>query len=147
MENGSMTETLLSEVYRNLTEGSENLGNVVPMIKDRFMMQSVTGQMEQYSAFTKEATGLLMRRAVKPEKRTAVKKLLSRSGMALNTLFDSTDGHLADIIVKGTEAGAQSLEKTLCAAEAGGVSAEAASLARAVVEFERRSAAEMKDFT
>ncbi len=147
MENKKNTEELLAAVYRNVTTGSENLGNTIPMIKDRFLMRNVTDQMERYSTFTKQAGGLLMRRAMKPEKRSAVQKMMGRSGMMLNTLFDTSDGHLANIIVKGTERGADELEKTLCRLEEGGADSEVVTLARTVVEFERMEAEKMRDFT
>ncbi|MBE6597911.1 MAG: hypothetical protein E7638_00550 [Ruminococcaceae bacterium] len=140
------TEELLSEVYKNVTMGSENLGNMVPMIKDRFMMTNVTCQMEKYSSFTRQADSLLKRQAVKPEKLSPMKKAMARAGASLNTLFDSSDGHIADMIVKGTKMGADSLERTLCRIEEQGAEEDAVALARAVVAFEREESEKMKDF-
>lgn len=141
------TTELLSEIYRNVTMGSENLGNVVPMIKDKFLMTNVTCQMEKYSEYTMQAGALLKQQAVKPAQPSAMKKLMSRTGIAVNTLFDSSDAHIADMIVKGTKMGADSLEKTLCRLEREGSDQNAVELARAVVAFERTEANKMKDFT
>lgn len=141
------TTELLSEIYRNVTMGSENLGNVVPMIKDKFLMTNVTCQMEKYSEYTMQACALLKQQAVKPAQPSAMKKLMSRTGIAVNTLFDSSDAHIADMIVKGTKMGADSLEKTLCRLEREGSDQNAVELARAVVAFERTEANKMKDFT
>lgn len=141
------TAELLSEIYRNVTMGSENLANVVPKIKDKFLMTNVTCQMEKYSDYTKQASTLLKRQAVKPAKPSAMKKIMSRTGIAVNTLFDSSDGHIADMIVKGTKMGADTLEKTLYRLERQGSDREAVELARAVVAFERTEANKMKDFT
>lgn len=141
------TTELLSEIYRNVTMGNENLGNVVPMIKDKFLMTNVTCQMEKYSEYTMQAGALLKQQAVKPAQPSAMKKLMSRTGIAVNTLFDSSDAHIADMIVKGTKMGADSLEKTLCRLEREGSDQNAVELARAVVAFERTEANKMKDFT
>ncbi len=147
MDENKNTEELLSEVYRNVTMGSENLGNMIPMIKDRFLMRNVTCQMEQYSAYTEEAGTLLKHRGVKPEGLSAMKKLMARTGAQMNTLFDSSDRHIAQMIEKGTGMGADSLEKTLCRLEEAGAESSALSLARRVVEFERREENKMKDYT
>ena len=117
------------------------------MSQNRFLLRNVTCQMEQYSAYAEEAGTLLKHHGVIPEKRSAVKKLISRTGAQLNTLFDSSDRHVALLIEKGTELGADSLEKTVCRLENAGVEGDALSLARRVVEFERREENRMKDFT
>ena len=147
MDEKQNTGELLSEVYRNVTMGSANLTNVVPMIKDRFMMTNVTCQLERYSAFTKQAGSLLRRQAIRPEQPSAMKRFMSKTGVALNTLFDSSDRHIADMIVKGTNMGADSLERTLYRLEKQGSDREAVALARSVIAFERKEANKMKDFT
>lgn len=147
MDENRSTEELLSEIYRSVTMGSENLGNVIPMISDKFLMRRVTCQMEQYSAFAEEAGAMLKHRAVKPEKLSLMKKLASRTGTAVNTLFDSSNRHIADMIVKGTKMGADSLEKTLCRLSEQGAETCAVELARNVVDFERTEGDKMKDFT
>ena len=40
---------LLSEIYRNLQMGSENLGSVVSMIQNPQMLREVTSQLEGYA--------------------------------------------------------------------------------------------------
>ena len=46
------TKELLSEVYRNLKMGSENLCSVTPKIKNRFMLTNVTSQLNKYAKYT-----------------------------------------------------------------------------------------------
>ncbi len=147
MDEKQNTEELLAEVYRNVAMGSENLGTVVPKIKDKFMLTNVTCQMEKYSDYTARAASMLRKEAVRPEKISAMKKVMARTGIAMNTLFDSSDAHIADMIVKGTRMGADTLEKTLCRLERQGSDAEAVSLAKEVVAFERTEADKMTDFT
>ena len=147
MSNKENTIELLSEIYRNVTTGSENLSNVIPKIHDKFLMRSVTEQMEQYSTYAEQAGTMLKHHAVKPEKPSAMARIMSRTGVQLNTLFDSSDRHIAHMIVKGTKMGADSLEKTLCRMESMEPAPEAAELARRVVEFERKEGNKMKDFT
>jgi len=147
MENHGITEALLSEVYRNTSMGSENLGNMLPVIKDKFLMRSVTSQMEAYSSYAEEAAALLRHRAVRPNKPSAMDKLMAKGGAFVNTLFESSDSSAARIIIKGTKMGADSLERELYRLEEMGAEACAVDLARRVVDFERREADEMVCFT
>ena len=43
-EKNNSTVELLSEMYRNVTMGSENLVSVIPMIKDKFLLSNVTNR-------------------------------------------------------------------------------------------------------
>ncbi len=147
MKENETTTELLSEIYRNVSMGSENLGNMIPKVSDKFLMRNITGQMEQYSAFAEQAGTMLKHRAVKPEPISAASKLMSRTGTVLDTLFDSSDRHIARMIAEGTRKGADSLEKTLCRLENMGAESDAVSLARSVVDFERTEENKIKDFT
>lgn len=147
MEDNRNTTELLAEIYRNVSMGSENLGTVVPKIKDKFLLTNVTCQLQKYSGYTEKAAAMLKHEAVKPAKPSAMKKFMSRTGIAVNTLFDSSDAHIADMIEKGTRMGADTLEKTLSRLERNGSSQDAVDLAREVVSFERTEANKMKDFT
>lgn len=141
-----VTVELLSEMYRNVTMGSESLATVVPMIRDKALLSNVTSQLEQYADFTNRTASLLHKRAVKPKEPNLMKKAMSRGGIALNTAFDSSDRHIAEMIEKGTRTGVDELEQKLCEFTAHGCDKDAADLCRSIVAFERREADRIKDF-
>lgn len=140
------TAELLNEIYRNASMGSENVGSLTPLIRNRFLMTDATAQMEKYSDYTMRADALLKRYAVKPEKLSVVKKLTARTEIAVNTLFDSSDANLADMIARGTTLGADDLERTTRRLESGNVDPDALRLAREVAAFERAQAEKMKRY-
>lgn len=141
-----VTTELLSEMYRNVTMGSENLSAVVPKIRSKFLMSNVTYQLEKYADFTNRTENLLKKRAVNAEQPTMMKKLMSRSGIAMNTLFDSSDKHIAEMIVKGTKMGAEQLEHKLDDFRHKGSDAEAVGLCQEILDFEYREADKMLDY-
>lgn len=150
MEQTTPSKELLCEIYRNVTMGNENLANVVPKIRNKFLLTNVTCQMEQYAHFTNRAYTLLRKSSVQPPRPSATEKLASKANLALSTLFDSTDAHLAHWIEKGSRQGANDLERSLCRAETGTVQKappDVVSLAKEVVAFERTEADKMRDFT
>ena len=65
----------------------------------------------------------------------------------MNTLIDSSDAHIAQMIVRGTNMGANTLGNLISDCKNSGCSKEAVELGEAVVEFEQNEANKMKDFT
>ena len=133
-----VTAELLAEMYRNVTMGSENLAAVVPHIRDRFLLKEVTYQLEKYADFTNRTASLLHKRAVKPKEPALMKVAMSRGGIAVNTLLDDSDGHVAEMIVKGTRTGLEQLEDKFAQLAARGADEDAVSLCREVIGFERK---------
>lgn len=142
-----VTVELLSEMYRNVTMGSENLATVVPKIKDKFLLTNVTSQLERYADFTNKTAQMLDKYAVRPKEATMMKKAMSRTGIAMNTLFDSSDRHIAEMIVKGTKMGVEQLEHKLNDFRNKGCDEDAVKLCRDIAAFEHTEADRMLDYT
>lgn len=139
------TGELLSEMHRNVSMGSENLAAVVPKIHSKFLLSNVTYQLEKYADFTNRTENLLKQYAVTPKQPTLMKKLMSRGGIAVNTLFDSSDRHIAEMIVRGTKTGAEQLEHKLDDLESRQSDPEAVGLCREILDFEYRESDRMLD--
>ena len=137
----AVTTELLSEMYRNVTMGSENLAAVVPRIRDRELMQNVTGQLEQYAEFTNRTGELLSKRGVTPKEPTLMKKMMSRGGIMLNAMIDPSAEHIAQMIEKGTETGADQLQLKYERFRDRGCDSDALALCDDILKFERREIA------
>ncbi len=144
--NAANTSELLCAMNRNVTMGSENLASVVPMIRDGQLMTSVTAQLEKYAEFANMTEDALQAYSVKPKKQSLMKKAMSRGGIMLNTMFDSSDGHIAEMIERGTRVGVDGLERKLIELEARGCDSEAVSLCRDIISFERKEADRVRDY-
>lgn len=134
--NGS-TKELLSEVHRNLVMGSEALVDVLPKVQDKFLRREITYQLEAYAAHTEKAVSLLGKYGIAPEKTSFMKSVMAKGGIALNTLLDSSDEHIAEMIRRGTNMGADQLSRTIDKLVYRGCEKPVVELARSVVEFER----------
>jgi len=102
----SNTKELLSEIHRNLVMGSENLTGILSHVKNKFLLREITYQLEEYAAHTRKAAAMMARYQVTPYKSSPLKQWMAKGGIALNTLFDSSDEHIAEMIVRGTDMGA-----------------------------------------
>lgn len=141
----NVTVELLSEMYRNVTMGSENLSTIVSKIQDRDMLTNVTNQLEKYASFTNRTGAMLNKRNVTPQEPTMMKKAMSKMGIAMNTAADSSDEHIAGMIGKGTMTGLTELEGKLHKLTA--ADEEAVKLCREILDFEKKEAMNILKFT
>lgn len=137
---------LLAEIHRNLTMGSENLTGVLPKVRDKFLTREITFQLEEYAAHTRQAVSLMSEYGVTPEKTGFLKSILSKGGIALNTLIDSSDGHIAEMIRRGTNQGASQLARTVDRLAYRGCDDHVVQFGRSVVDFERTGADRAGEF-
>ncbi|MGN1345352.1 MAG: hypothetical protein ACI4V1_01090 [Eubacteriales bacterium] len=140
------TNELLAHMYRNVKMGNENLCGVLPKIRDKFLVTSVTSQMEHYSDYASRTASELRKRSVRPQELSAMKKAMAKSGIAMNTMFDSSDRHIAEMIEKGTRMGVDELEREMLRLSGEGCDHEVTSLCREIIAYERAEADKMMDF-
>ena len=141
----AVTVELLAEMYRNVTMGSENLADVVPMIRDGELMSSVTEQLERYADFTNRTAALLKKHDRAPKEPTLLKKAMTRGGIMFNTAIDSSDEHIAQMIAKGTETGADELRLKYERFRDSGCDRDALGLCEEILAFERREISRAND--
>lgn len=141
------TSELLAETYRNVQMGQNSLCDVTGKITDKFMLKNVTGQISGYAALTEKCEKAMRANNVTPKKESLVKRAMAKGGIMMNTLFDSSNAHIADMIVQGTTMGADSLERTMNNCRKYGCDHETLELCENVIKFERGAAAAMKDYT
>lgn len=137
---------LLSEIYRNLRMGSDNLGSVVSMIRDPLLLREVTAQLEGYAEQSIHTAERMREHMVRPQKENFLKTLMARGGIAMNTMIDSSDKHIAEMIARGTRMGADQLEKTVYRMQRHGCEPDVAKFGCQVVQFERTEAARIEAF-
>lgn len=141
----NITVELLSEMYRNVTMGSETLSSVVPKVHGSEMLTNITGQMEQYGQFTTRTGEMLNRLEVTPRESSLMKRSMTRMGIAMNTAMDSSDKHIAAMIGKGTMTGLTELTGKLHKLTA--ADERAVNLCREILDFEKEQAMKILDYT
>lgn len=146
-KNISPTASLLTQMHRNVTMGSESLSAVTPYIKDKFLLSNVTSQLESYSEFATATEALLAKYGTSPVKISPIKKAVTGAGIKLTASFDPTDRHVAQMIEKSTKKGARKLENQLCDSKINGANEEAVALCMAIVDFELKESDKIKDYT
>ena len=103
-------EKLLSEMYKNVKMGQENIASVIPKVDDKFMLRVLTARLEQFSAYSQKISDMMHEHGWEPKEPSAAAKLGAKAGIAVNTLTDSTPSHIAEMFIKGSEMGITKLE-------------------------------------
>ncbi len=144
--NESSSQKLLAEIYQNLNTGSENLTNIVSLVKDKFLLREITFQLEEYAAHTRQTVSMMSDYGLTPCKPTLLQRALSKGSILLNTLTDSSDSHIAELIVHGTAQGASRLSQTVERLAKQGCDDRVVQLGRDVVMFEHIGADRAQEY-
>ncbi len=140
------TADLLNAIYKNVKMAGESLLTLMPKVKDEKLKNDMTVQLSVYEGFASRAAKLLAEEGAKPKEEGMMTKMSAKMGMMMNTMRDSTSGHLAEMIIEGSVMGANDILKQLREAEKKGVSGEPMSLARHLYDFEEKTAEDMKSY-
>lgn len=133
---GDATGELLAEMHRNVTMGAESLAAVIPGIRAEQLMTSVTGQLEQYADFTRQAEKLMRIRAEEPKRTHVWKKAVRRGGILVNRMLDPSERNICGMIARETRTGAEQLQDKMEESEARGCDGEVSELCRDILSFE-----------
>jgi hypothetical protein len=100
---------------------------------------ALTKQIDGYESLARRIKKRLCDKGLEAKEENVMVKLWSSVGMAMNTLMDSSDSHLAQLIAEGSTMGITDGIKLLRDYENTEVSEEALDIAREVIKFEERN--------
>ena len=146
MNERETTEKILTSLHRNVTSECDILTSVLPMIDDKFLISSVTAQLERYSKLANRAEDVMNSYGIRPKKPSVLSTAMMRGGVFVSTVFDSSDSHIAEMIERGTRRSADELEREMIEAGRGACDERALRLCRDVIDYERREADSVRDF-
>ena len=136
----------LGEIYKNVKMGADSIINLLPSVKDDGLRGVMTLQLDGYEKYAARAAAALEERGVKPKEENLFTRLSARMGMAVNTMLDSTTGHIAEMMIKGSNMGITDMTKLLNDHTPRGTAPDAVRLAREVVAFEEHNLEMLKRY-
>lgn len=143
---GNPTEELLCEIYRNTKMGTETVNSVIPKTSDKFLLKDLTSELETYSAYSEQASQMMRDRNIEPKDLSLGKKIGAKTGIAINTLTDSSTSHIAEMVMKGSHMGADELESSIARFSKEGSDTEVVNFGNRVVGYERAEAEKMRGY-
>ena len=140
------TEALLEELYKNIKMGADSIINLMPKVSGGELRDEMTAELNRYEDFAKKIADLLYDEGETPKEENVMTKMMSKVGMAMNTMIDSTDSHIAQMMIEGATMGITENTKLLRQYENKGCSEKALSLTKDTIKFMEDTVERMKAY-
>ncbi len=140
------TPELLCYIYKNVKMGSDAIVDLLPKVKDTGFRTALTNQLSGYEKIADEAEKQLTPMGIKPMEEPMIKKMMTKMGIAMNTMTDTSVGHMAEMLIKGSTMGITDMTKHVREFEGEGCPEQALKLGRELITFEQDNIEKMKTF-
>lgn len=137
---------LLEQVYKNVKMGSDSIIKLLNKVSDGKFKTDLTDQINGYESLAAKAKKRLGELGEEAKEENLMVKLWSSIGMAMETMTDASDSHIAQIIAEGSNMGITDSIKLLRDYENTNVSETALKLVREVIEFEENNLERAKSY-
>lgn len=137
---------MLESLYKNVKMGSDSIIKLMDKVSGSEFKAALTKQIDGYEKIAERVRKHLSDMGVTAKEENPMIKLWSSVGMAMSTMTDSTDSHIAELIAEGSTMGITDGIKLLREYENTSVSEEALGFAREVIKFEEHNLEVAKGF-
>lgn len=127
---------MLEQLYKNVKMGSDSIIKLMNKVSDGRFKTDLTDQLNGYESFAAKAKERLKEIGESAKEENPVIRLWASIGIAMNTIADSTDSHIAQMVAEGSTMGITDGIKLLRDYENTCVSESSLKLVRDVIEFE-----------
>ena len=103
--NNSATDQLLTELYKNMKMGADGIINVTPKVKGGPFRDELLRELDTYEKYSKKISKLILDMGGSPKEENIFSKVASKIGTEMNTLTDSTESHIAQMMIEGATMG------------------------------------------
>ena len=140
------TQEFLGELYKNMKMGSDSIVNILPKVESKELRRELTAELNRYEEFSKEIANEITASGDDPKEENVLAKLGAKMGMAMNTMMDSTDSHIAQMMIEGATMGISENTKLIHEYENKNCSERSLKLARETVAFMEDTVERMKKY-
>ena len=144
--NTASTKEFLLALYKNMKMGADSIVDISSKVKEGAFRDELAQELDTYEKFAKRIGKLLYDSGETPKEENIMKKMATKMGMAMNTLTDSTESHLAQMMIEGATMGITENMKLINEYEEKNVSDEALKLGKDSVKFMEETVEKLKKF-
>jgi len=137
---------LLLQLYKNVKMGSDSIIKLLDKVSDGEFKTHLTKQINGYEELASKIKKRLSDMGQEAKEENLMVKLWSSVGMAMNTMMDASDSHLAQLVAEGSTMGITDSIKLLRDYENTDVSEQALNIVREVIKFEENNLERSKSF-
>lgn len=134
---------ILDENYRACTMGAEAINTIIQKVTDGKLALDLNRQACKYTNFARKVNDKLAREYETPKGQVAGKAMLW-AGLQLNTLADTSNEHVAELMIRGNTMAITDMMKTLKANKS--AKKEYCELAEEIMDFEESCIETLKGY-
>ena len=134
---------ILDENYRACTMGTEAINTIIHKVTDEKLALDLNRQACRYTNLARKVTDKLAREYETP-KMQATGKAMLWAGIQLNTLKDTSNEHVAELMIRGNTMAITDMMKVLKANKS--AKKEYCELAEEIMDFEEKSIETLKTY-
>ena len=132
------------DVYKNAHIALQSLNDLIPSVSDKDLKKELKAQVDGYTEVINEVKAYLKKKKIKEQDIGVLKKAMLWSSIKMNTLFNASRNHIAEIMVKGTNMGV--IELTAMKNEKENFNEDAVALIDRLLELEEKYAERLKKY-
>lgn len=140
----SQEVTVYREIQRNTEMAMKAIETISDKVYDDTLAVQISRQSLKYSELHNEAVKQLVEAKAEPYHTNNISDIMLKAGIHYNTLLNTSTGHIAELMIKGSNAGVLEMEKVLNHNPEAGE--QAVSLAKQLLDFEEKNIKRLKDY-
>ena len=104
-------EKLAKELYKNLSMGCDAYMDMLSHVQDNRIKTDITAAMCYYEKTMGKVKEYLTDHGAQPSERGMMAKMATKAGIAMNTVMDHSDSHIAEMLIEGATMSITTAEK------------------------------------
>lgn len=140
----SQEVTVYREIQKNAEIGMKAIDTISDVVHDEALSMQLSRQSIKYSEVYNEATKKLLDAKAECYKSNVLSDAMLRTGIHYNTMLNTSTGHIAELMIKGSTNGILEMEKVL--KHNGEAGERPVSLAKKLIELEERNVERLKQY-
>lgn len=132
------------EIQKNTEMALKALDTISDKIYDEELARHVSKQSIKYSELHTEASRQLVAAKAEPYRSSHMSDAMLKTGIHYNTMLNTSTGHIAELIIKGSNNGILEMSKILNHSEEAGEKPVA--LAKQLIDFEEKNIEDLKKY-
>lgn len=140
----SQEVTVYREIQRNTETAMKAMETISDKVYDDNLARLISGQSLKYAELHNEAAKQLVEAKAELYRGSHLTDMMLKAGIHYNTMLNTSTGHIAELMIKGSNTGILEMEKVLHHNPEAGEKSTA--LARQLIDFQENSAEILKDY-
>ncbi len=113
MAENTRNAQFLNKIYQNAQMASESIATLSQKVQDKNLLSDLNTQHQQYTAITAKATSALANENELPREKNVLEQASAWSGIQMNTMFDKSPDHIAEMMIQGSVMGIIDMTRTI----------------------------------